>query len=81
MLFTGTKRYLHQYETVRQKENLAVMSAVDALHKLYSSQSAPLVMLRSLGLTAVDSLHPLKVRLDYVSWGLRIIQPFLRIIV
>ena len=58
----GSPRCLQQYETARQRENLAVMGAVDALHRLYSSKLPPIVLLRAIGLSAVNTLAPLKVR-------------------
>lgn len=37
-----------------------MLGVVDKLHKLYSTTSAPVVALRSLGLSAVDAMSGLK---------------------
>uniref|UniRef100_UPI0035901FE2 ubiquinone biosynthesis monooxygenase COQ6, mitochondrial-like n=1 Tax=Myxine glutinosa TaxID=7769 RepID=UPI0035901FE2 len=56
----GSPRHLHQYETTRQRHNLPTMLAIDMLKRLYSTDHAALVLLRSLGLQATNAISPLK---------------------
>ena len=56
----GHRDYLCQYETDRQRHNLVTMLGIDALQKLYCTDWAPLVMARSLGMTATDIVTPAK---------------------
>lgn len=67
-LFTGDVRELYKYESERQKHNMATMASIDGLYRLYSTTATPIVLLRSLGLSAVNTLSPLKVRLRETSW-------------
>lgn len=60
--FTGDIRELYKYESERQKHNMATMASIDGLYRLYSTNATPVVLLRSLGLSAVNMLSPLKVR-------------------
>jgi len=55
----GHHQYLKDYETNRQKHNVATMLGVDALQKLYCSDFTPLVLARSLGLKATAACTPL----------------------
>ncbi|KAK8383276.1 hypothetical protein O3P69_011626 [Scylla paramamosain] len=56
----GDEQALYQYEKERQKYNVATMASIDGLYRLYNSASPPLVLLRSLGLSAVNAMSPLK---------------------
>jgi len=56
----GHHEYLCQYETERQRHNLATMVGVDALQKLYCTDNIPLVLARSLGITATNAAGPVK---------------------
>lgn len=51
---------LDPYNARQWARNNTMLGAVDKLHKLYSASSGPVVWARSLGLTAVDKLAPLK---------------------
>jgi ubiquinone biosynthesis monooxygenase Coq6 len=57
----GSLDYLREYETERQRHNLAIQGGIDFLHRLYSSDFAPVVALRTLGLSLVNSSDMLKV--------------------
>jgi ubiquinone biosynthesis monooxygenase Coq6 len=57
----GSLIYLAEYETQRQRSVLPVLGVIDGLQRLYSTSFTPLVILRSLGLQTVQSLHFLKV--------------------
>jgi len=60
----GSFSCLQQYETERQQKNVPMMAAIDSLHRLYSTTWPPAVLLRSVGLSAVDSLRPIKSRIE-----------------
>ncbi|KAK6026311.1 ubiquinone biosynthesis hydroxylase, UbiH/UbiF/VisC/COQ6 family, partial [Ostertagia ostertagi] len=54
--------YLKEFDTSAQRHNLPVMVLCDWLNRLYRTNAAPIVMLRSLGLAAFNKLSPVKVR-------------------
>uniref|UniRef100_A0A6P7G0U5 Ubiquinone biosynthesis monooxygenase COQ6, mitochondrial n=2 Tax=Diabrotica virgifera virgifera TaxID=50390 RepID=A0A6P7G0U5_DIAVI len=56
----GNVSYLKEYETKRQRENLTTMVALEGMYRLYHTEFTPIVLLRSLGVQAVDVLSPLK---------------------
>lgn len=56
----GVTMSLEPYASERYVENHVLLGVCDKLHKLYSVGSGPLVPLRSLGLSAVNALGPLK---------------------
>lgn len=58
----GEMQHLLEYETERQRHNLPMMAAIDLMKRLYSTNAAPLVLLRTFGLQATNALPPLKVR-------------------
>lgn len=58
-------QHLLEYETERQRHNLPMMAAIDLMKRLYSTNAAPLVLLRTFGLQATNALPPLKVRTQY----------------
>jgi ubiquinone biosynthesis monooxygenase Coq6 len=56
----GATMSLEPYNAERYARNHVLMGVCDKLHKLYSAESGPIVPLRSLGLSAVNALGPLK---------------------
>lgn len=54
-------QHLLEFETERQRHNLPMMAAVDLMKRLYSTNAAPMVLLRTFGLQATNALPPLKV--------------------
>uniref|UniRef100_A0A3P8UDK9 Ubiquinone biosynthesis monooxygenase COQ6, mitochondrial n=1 Tax=Cynoglossus semilaevis TaxID=244447 RepID=A0A3P8UDK9_CYNSE len=56
----GAIQHLLEYETDRQRHNLPMMAAIDLMKRLYSTNSAPVVLLRTFGLQATNMLPTLK---------------------
>jgi len=56
----GHHDYLRQYETDRQRHNLTTMMGIDCLQKLYSTDFTPVVLARTLGLSATNAVTPVK---------------------
>uniref|UniRef100_A0A8C2BHE6 Ubiquinone biosynthesis monooxygenase COQ6, mitochondrial n=1 Tax=Cyprinus carpio TaxID=7962 RepID=A0A8C2BHE6_CYPCA len=56
----GAMQHLLEFETERQRHNLPMMAAVDLMKRLYSTNAAPLVLLRTFGLQATNALPPFK---------------------
>ncbi|XP_028994414.1 ubiquinone biosynthesis monooxygenase COQ6, mitochondrial isoform X1 [Betta splendens] len=56
----GAIQHLLEYETERQRHNLPMMAAVDLMKRLYSTNSAPVVLLRTFGLQATNMIPTLK---------------------
>uniref|UniRef100_A0A671R3Q2 Ubiquinone biosynthesis monooxygenase COQ6, mitochondrial n=1 Tax=Sinocyclocheilus anshuiensis TaxID=1608454 RepID=A0A671R3Q2_9TELE len=57
----GAMQHLLEFETERQRHNLPMMAAIDLMKRLYSTNAAPMVLLRTFGLQATNALPPLKV--------------------
>ncbi|KAG0264968.1 putative ubiquinone biosynthesis monooxygenase [Mortierella polycephala] len=66
----GNIHSLTPYSSERFLPNLAMLGTVDKLSKLYSTESAPVVWARSLGLTAVDNMGPIKTEIMRFAMGL-----------
>ena len=60
MLPTGSHTALSPYARERYFENHKIMSAVDKLHKLYSSTLEPVVWARSVGLEVLNEFDSVK---------------------
>uniref|UniRef100_A0A669DJ36 Ubiquinone biosynthesis monooxygenase COQ6, mitochondrial n=1 Tax=Oreochromis niloticus TaxID=8128 RepID=A0A669DJ36_ORENI len=56
----GAIQHLLEYETERQRHNLPMMGAIDLMKRLYSTNAAPVVLLRTFGLQATNMLPMLK---------------------
>ncbi|XP_077300188.1 ubiquinone biosynthesis protein COQ6, mitochondrial [Arctopsyche grandis] len=56
----GDKSHLLNYETQRQRHVVPTSAAIDALHKLYTTDATPIVLLRSLGLQVTHAVNPVK---------------------
>uniref|UniRef100_A0A2L2YHY1 Ubiquinone biosynthesis monooxygenase COQ6 n=1 Tax=Parasteatoda tepidariorum TaxID=114398 RepID=A0A2L2YHY1_PARTP len=52
--------YLLEYETKRQRHVVPKMFAIDALNRIYKTEFTPIVLLRSLGVAALDACQPMK---------------------
>ncbi|XP_075964261.1 ubiquinone biosynthesis monooxygenase COQ6, mitochondrial [Anarhichas minor] len=56
----GAIQHLLEYETERQRHNLAMMAAIDLMKRLYSTNAAPVVLLRTFGVQATNMVPALK---------------------
>uniref|UniRef100_A0A3Q3RQ84 Ubiquinone biosynthesis monooxygenase COQ6, mitochondrial n=1 Tax=Mastacembelus armatus TaxID=205130 RepID=A0A3Q3RQ84_9TELE len=56
----GAMQHLLEYETERQRHNLPMMASIDLMKRLYSTNTAPVVLLRTFGLQATNMLPALK---------------------
>ena len=56
----GALGTLRRYERARRGGNLAMLTAMDGFKRLFSNRVLPVAAVRSLGLTAVDHLAPVK---------------------
>ncbi|XP_028575843.2 ubiquinone biosynthesis monooxygenase COQ6, mitochondrial isoform X1 [Podarcis muralis] len=56
----GSLKHLLQYERERQKHNLSLLATTDLLKRLYSTNIAPFVLLRTWGLQATNAVPPIK---------------------
>ncbi|KAK7069589.1 putative ubiquinone biosynthesis monooxygenase, partial [Halocaridina rubra] len=56
----GDERELYKYESERQKHNVVTMASIDGLYRLYSTTAPPIVLARSLGLSTINLLPPVK---------------------
>ncbi|CAG9565389.1 unnamed protein product [Danaus chrysippus] len=52
--------WLEKYESARQRHNVPMQLAVDALYRLYGADLPPVVLARSVGLQLTNAIHPLK---------------------
>jgi 2-octaprenyl-3-methyl-6-methoxy-1,4-benzoquinol hydroxylase len=61
---------LRAYETARRRENLLMMSAMDAIYGTFSNQHAPMRLIRNLGLKMANNSGPIKLRVMKYAMGL-----------
>ncbi|KAF9914707.1 putative ubiquinone biosynthesis monooxygenase [Lobosporangium transversale] len=66
----GNIHSLTPYSSERFLPNLAMLGTVDKLSKLYNTDFGPVVWARSLGLTAVDNMGPIKSEIMKFAMGL-----------
>ncbi|KAF9143793.1 putative ubiquinone biosynthesis monooxygenase [Mortierella sp. GBA39] len=66
----GNIHSLTPYSSERFLPNLAMLGTVDKLSKLYNTDFGPVVWARSLGLTAVDKMGPIKNEIMRFAMGL-----------
>lgn len=59
----GDLQYLLDYEVKRQRHVVPMMFSIDALQRLYKTEFMPIVLMRSLGVTVLDALNPIKDRI------------------
>lgn len=65
----GERRGLRRYERARKADNLAMLAALDALQRVFSLRTEPLIGLRAGGVGLVQRIGPLKRRLVRRAMG------------
>ncbi len=60
-----------RYESERRKANLLMMSTMDAIYRLFSTESQPISMLRNLGLVLADKAGPIKKEVMKYAMGIK----------
>ena len=65
----GSRTALFPYTRARWFENHKILSAVDKLHKLYSTTLPPVVWARSVGLEVINELDTIKAALMITAGG------------
>ncbi|CAG8508332.1 266_t:CDS:2, partial [Paraglomus occultum] len=66
----GDLELLGEYSSARYLPNLAMIGAVDKLHKLYATEFGPIVWSRSIGLNAINRMSPLKAEIMKFAMGI-----------
>lgn len=66
----GDESILKRYQRRRKPENLATMGAMEGFKNLFSADQLPLRLLRSLGMSQIDNMAPLKNEIIKRAMGL-----------
>ncbi|KAG1176800.1 hypothetical protein G6F70_004137 [Rhizopus microsporus] len=66
----GNIHLLRQYASERYLRNIMMISSCDKLHRLYSTDVAPVTWIRSLGLNAVNQMDFLKAEIMKYAMGI-----------
>jgi len=66
----GDESILKRYQRRRKPENLATMGAMEGFKNLFSADQLPLRLLRSLGMSQLDKMTPLKNEIIKRAMGL-----------
>ncbi|KAI9259623.1 hypothetical protein BDA99DRAFT_513743 [Phascolomyces articulosus] len=66
----GNIHLLREYASVRYLRNIVMISACDKLHRLYTTDFAPVTWIRSLGLSAVNQLDFVKGEIMKYAMGI-----------
>lgn len=69
LLSRGSRTALLPYTRERWLENHKILTAVDKLHKLYSTTLPPVVWARSVGLEVINELDTIKAALMMTAGG------------
>lgn len=66
----GSISVLKQYERLRRKDNLLMMTAMEMFYRVFSNQNLPLKLFRNLGLGLAERLQPAKNKVMRYAIGL-----------
>ncbi|GAB6067319.1 2-octaprenyl-3-methyl-6-methoxy-1,4-benzoquinol hydroxylase [Methylothermus subterraneus] len=66
----GALSVLKEYETMRRRDNLTMMTAMDLFYRVFGTPSLPLKLLRNLGLNLAQRLHPARLAVMRYAMGL-----------
>ena len=62
LIFIGSLENLLPYETERQRHAISIIGAINGLNSLFSTETFPVVLARTMGLTITDSVPMIKVK-------------------
>ncbi len=66
----GDLSILREYEAMRRRDNLTMMTAMDLFYRVFGTPSLPLKLLRNLGLNLAQRLHPARLAVMRYAMGL-----------
>lgn len=66
----GDLSILQEYEAMRRRDNLTMMTAMDLFYRVFGTPSLPLKLLRNLGLNLAQRLHPARLAVMRYAMGL-----------
>ncbi|MCX8048373.1 MAG: UbiH/UbiF/VisC/COQ6 family ubiquinone biosynthesis hydroxylase [Methylohalobius sp.] len=66
----GSLSVLREYETMRRRDNLIMMTAMDLFYRVFGTSSVPLKLLRNLGLNLAQRLYPARLAVMRYAMGL-----------
>ncbi len=66
----GALQVLKEYESMRRRDNLTMMTAMDLFYRVFGTASLPLKLLRNLGLSLAQQLHPARLAVMRYAMGL-----------
>jgi len=66
----GALKVLKEYESMRRRDNLTMMTAMDLFYRVFGTASLPLKLLRNLGLSLAQQLHPARLAVMRYAMGL-----------
>lgn len=66
----GSRKVLKRYEEMRRRENLVMMTVMDAFYRVFSNRLTPLKLLRDLGLGLAGRLAPAKKKVMRYAMGI-----------
>jgi 2-polyprenyl-6-methoxyphenol hydroxylase-like FAD-dependent oxidoreductase len=61
---------LQKYDKMRKSKNMAMMSSLDALHRIYGTQDSVLALVRGLGMLGLNNMALLKNSVARFAMGL-----------
>ncbi len=66
----GALKVLKDYESMRRRDNLTMMTAMDLFYRVFSNASVPLKLLRNVGLSLAQRLYPARLAVMRHAMGL-----------
>ncbi|HEB77880.1 MAG TPA: 2-octaprenyl-3-methyl-6-methoxy-1,4-benzoquinol hydroxylase [Methylothermaceae bacterium] len=66
----GSLKVLREYESMRRRDNLTMMTAMDLFYRVFGTASLPLKLLRNLGLSLAQQLYPARLAVMRYAMGL-----------
>ncbi|BCX80883.1 3-demethoxyubiquinol 3-hydroxylase [Methylomarinovum caldicuralii] len=66
----GALKVLQEYEAMRRRDNLTMMTTMDLFYRVFSNASLPLKLARNLGLSLAQRLYPARLAVMRYAMGL-----------